>query len=120
MAGSMSRMPQRSLTRGPKYLSPVRPFVEGMILRTPYVRCSKPERSGSDPGRITKFNTEIMRVYRFLILCVSILAVGSLFAVSAQEGSPTQRLEVLRQKLETIKRSAATSASVLKDEGKDD
>ena len=36
------------------------------------------------------------------------------------EGSPAQRVEVLRQKLETIKRSAESSASVLKQEAKDE
>jgi outer membrane protein assembly factor BamD len=42
--------------------------------------------------------------------------------VSAQqkpgEGTPSQRLDVMRQKLETIRRSATSSASVLKDESK--
>jgi outer membrane protein assembly factor BamD len=45
-------------------------------------------------------------------------------AVSAQvrpgDGSPAQRLEVMRQKLETIRRSVSSAASVLKDEGKGD
>ncbi len=36
------------------------------------------------------------------------------------DGSPSQRLEVMRQKLETIRRSANSSASVLKRENKDD
>jgi len=36
------------------------------------------------------------------------------------DGSPSQRLEVMRQKLETIRRSATSSASVLKLESKDE
>jgi outer membrane protein assembly factor BamD len=36
------------------------------------------------------------------------------------EGSPAQRLDVVKQKLETIRRSAASAGSVLKQEGKDD
>ena len=36
------------------------------------------------------------------------------------DGSPSQRLEVMRQKLETIRRSATSAASVLKQEGEDD
>lgn len=35
------------------------------------------------------------------------------------DGSPSQRLEVMRQKLETIRRSASSSASVLKEENKE-
>lgn len=54
-----------------------------------------------------------------------ILALTALlsFSVSAQvkqgDGSPTQRLDVMKQKLETIRRSAASAASVLKDESTD-
>lgn len=40
--------------------------------------------------------------------------------VKPGDGSPSQRLEVMRQKLETIRRSANSSASVLKEEAKDD
>jgi outer membrane protein assembly factor BamD len=36
------------------------------------------------------------------------------------EGSPSQRLDVMRQKLETIRRSATSAASVLKQEGDED
>lgn len=36
------------------------------------------------------------------------------------DGTPSQRLEVMRQKLETVKRSAASSISVLRDEGDED
>src|SRR5215203_1780062 len=54
----------------------------------------------------------------FLIV-VSSLATGVL-AQKSGDGSVTQRLEVMRQKLETIRRSAASSSSVLKQETKDD
>ena len=64
-----------------------------------------------------------MRINKIVLAFLLTLAVGSLLAVNAQvggDGSPTQRLEVLRQKLETIRKSAASAASVLKDEGKED
>ncbi|MGH9948448.1 MAG: outer membrane protein assembly factor BamD, partial [Pyrinomonadaceae bacterium] len=51
------------------------------------------------------------------ILCLFV--IGSSLAVSAQvagEGSPSQRLEILRQKLETIRKSAVSAASVLEKE----
>ena len=54
----------------------------------------------------------------FLIV-VSSLATGVL-AQKPGDGSATQRLEVMRQKLETIRRSATSAASVLKQENKDD
>lgn len=45
-------------------------------------------------------------------------------AVSAQtkpnEGTPAQRLEVMRQKLETMRRSLSSAVSVIKDENKED
>ncbi len=51
------------------------------------------------------------------------LALLLTISVSAQvkpgDGSPSQRLDVMRQKLETIRRSASSSISVLKDENKD-
>ncbi len=46
-----------------------------------------------------------------IVFCLALAAFG-------QEGSVAQRLDVMRQKLETIKRSAASAASVLKDESK--
>jgi outer membrane protein assembly factor BamD len=50
---------------------------------------------------------------------VCVLALSSAFAqVKPGEGSPAQRLEVLRSKLETIRRSASSAASVLKEETK--
>jgi len=55
----------------------------------------------------------------FLLTVVFLSAEG--FAQARPgDGSPAQRLEVMKQKLETIRRSAASSASVLKDETKAD
>lgn len=56
---------------------------------------------------------------------VSLLVAVCLTAMTAMaqntgEGSDAQRLEVMRQKLETIRRAAASSASALKQEGSDD
>ncbi len=45
---------------------------------------------------------------------------GGLSQAKPGDGSPSTRLEVMRQKLETIRRSATSSASVLKEETKDD
>lgn len=45
------------------------------------------------------------------------LLVPSVFAQKPGDGSPAQRLEVMRQKLETIRRSATSAASALKQEG---
>jgi len=65
-----------------------------------------------------------MRINKIVLALVFAFICGSLVAVNAQiaggEGSPAQRLEVLRQKLETIRKSAASAASVLKAEGKED
>lgn len=60
----------------------------------------------------------------FLISMLGISVLLSLAATAnAQtkpgDGTPSQRLEVMKQKLETIRRSATSSASVLKEEGKD-
>ena len=63
-----------------------------------------------------------MLIKKFLFFVVVALAGGSLFFVQGQnaggDGSPTQRLEVMRQKLETIRKSAASAASVLEQEEK--
>src|SRR5688500_11841866 len=48
------------------------------------------------------------------------LVVTGLSQAKPGDGSPTTRLEVMKQKLETIRRSATSSASVLKEEAKDD
>ena len=53
-------------------------------------------------------------------MLITLLSGGSAaYAQNADgDGSPTQRLEVLRQKLETIRRSASSAASVLEKEEK--
>ena len=51
---------------------------------------------------------------------VSFLTSAALSQAKPGDGSPAQRIEVMKQKLETIRRSAASSASVLKDETKDE
>ena len=58
-------------------------------------------------------------------ILASFLIAAAVFAsgVAAQkpgDGSPAQRLEVMRQKLETIRRAATSAASVLKQENKDE
>ncbi|MGB7208083.1 MAG: outer membrane protein assembly factor BamD [Pyrinomonadaceae bacterium] len=55
-----------------------------------------------------------------LILAAFCFTAGAFGQAKPGDGSPSQRLEVMRQKLETIRRSAASSASVLKQEAKDD
>jgi outer membrane protein assembly factor BamD len=61
------------------------------------------------------------RSVKILSVLISIvLLVGGSLAQRPGDGSPTQRLEVMRQKLETIRRSATSAASVLKQENKDD
>ncbi len=57
----------------------------------------------------------------FISLFVAIgLLAGTAIAQQPGDGSPAQRLEVMRQKLETIRRSATSAASALKQEGEDD
>ncbi|MEO6333878.1 MAG: outer membrane protein assembly factor BamD [Pyrinomonadaceae bacterium] len=53
------------------------------------------------------------------VIVVGLLATG-VFAQKPGDGSPSQRLEVMRQKLETIRRSATSAASALKQEAKDE
>lgn len=62
------------------------------------------------------------KIRNFFILSVLLgAAVGSSVAQTKPgDGSPATRLEVMKQKLETIRRSATSSASVLKEEAKDD
>src|SRR4051812_34511334 len=60
---------------------------------------------------------------KYILTVFSLLAIMAASALSQAkqgDGSPSQRAEVMRQKLETIRRSAASSASVLKDESKDE
>lgn len=59
-----------------------------------------------------------------LVFFVLLTFLSSVFAVSAQnkagDGTPLQRLEVMRQKLESARRSLNSAASVLKEENKED
>jgi outer membrane protein assembly factor BamD len=55
-----------------------------------------------------------------LLVAIAMLATGALAQNAGGDGSVTQRLEVMRQKLETIRRSATSAASALKQETKDD
>lgn len=56
----------------------------------------------------------------WLLSIVALAGAVSFAQPKPGEGTPGQRLEVMRQKLETIRRSATSSASVLKDESKDE
>jgi outer membrane protein assembly factor BamD len=65
----------------------------------------------------------MIRIFSLAILFLA--AVGSVVPTLAQQqqqtgsnGSPTQRLEVARQKLETMRRSLSSAQSALKDESK--
>jgi hypothetical protein len=60
------------------------------------------------------------RVILGSILVLAGLLANSASAQKAGDGSATQRLEVMRQKLETIRRSANSAASALKQEGGDE
>ena len=65
-----------------------------------------------------------LRVNKAIIFSL-VLALSLTFAVSAQQsqssdGTPSQRLEVLRSKIDTMRRSLNSAISVLKDESKDD
>ena len=53
-------------------------------------------------------------------LVVSGLLANGVLAQKPGDGSASQRLDVMRQKLETIRRSATSAASVLKQESKDE
>lgn len=56
-----------------------------------------------------------------VLLFAAVAMLGaSVLAQKPGDGSPTQRLEVMRQKLETIRRSATSAASVLKQEADDE
>jgi len=69
------------------------------------------------------------RIMRMLLFCKKrVAAIGLFIAVfaicgsaqKAADGTPLQRLDVMRQKLETMRRSLTSAASVLKEEGADD
>jgi outer membrane protein assembly factor BamD len=55
-----------------------------------------------------------------LLIAIAFLATGVVAQNAGGDGSVTQRLEVMRQKLETIRRSATSAASALKQETKDE
>jgi outer membrane protein assembly factor BamD len=52
-------------------------------------------------------------------LIIVLAAIGS-YSQKPGDGTPLQRLDVMRQKLETVRRSLTSVLSVLKDEGKDE
>lgn len=54
-----------------------------------------------------------------LLLAAAFFSAAGYAQVKPGDGSPAQRIQVIKQKLETIRRSAASSASVLKEESKD-
>lgn len=56
----------------------------------------------------------------FLTLLLSVTFVISNFAQKAGDGTVSQRLDVMRQKLDTMKRSLNSVISVLKDDAKED
>ncbi|MCC6327240.1 MAG: outer membrane protein assembly factor BamD [Acidobacteria bacterium] len=53
------------------------------------------------------------------VMVIAVLVTAGFSQVKPGDGSPATRLEVMKQKLETIRRSAASSASVLKEENSD-
>lgn len=55
-----------------------------------------------------------------LLVAALMLPISSLAQAKPGDGTPTQRLEVMRQKLDTMRRSLNSAASVLKEENKDD
>lgn len=55
----------------------------------------------------------------FTISVISLVVLPT-FAQTAKDGTPMQRLEVMRQKLDTMKRSLKSAASVLKDDKQTD
>lgn len=54
------------------------------------------------------------------LVSIALLATSAIAQNAPGDGSNAQRLEVMRQKLETIRRSASSAASALKQETKDD
>ncbi|MCV4784899.1 hypothetical protein OFM36_36255, partial [Escherichia coli] len=52
-------------------------------------------------------------------LIIVLAAIGS-YSQKPGDGTPLQRLDVMRPKLETVRRSLTSVLSVLKDEGKDE
>ena len=66
----------------------------------------------------------VLHKYKAVLLSLFLIAgfavVGTAQKTKDAQGSITQRLDVMRQKLETMRRSLNSAASVLKDETKDD
>lgn len=62
--------------------------------------------------------TTIRKVFVFTAFVVTLLA-GTAFAQIRSDATPLQRLEVMRQKLDTMKRSLGSAASVLRTEDED-
>ena len=58
------------------------------------------------------------RYFLAAVLAALVLPIAG-FAQTRSDATPTQRLEVMRQKLDTMKRSLSSAASVLKTENKD-
>jgi len=63
-----------------------------------------------------------LNLYRlgFILLLLVVAASGVVNAQKAGDGTDLQRLEVMRDKLERMRRSLSTTASVLREENKDD
>ena len=63
-----------------------------------------------------------MYIKKFAFFVLAAVVGANVFAVYGQtadgDGTPTQRLEVMRQKLEIIRKSAASAASALEQEEK--
>src|SRR5688572_9381728 len=55
-----------------------------------------------------------------LVAVIAAFSVQVFAQAKPGDGSPSQRLEVMKQRLETIRRSAASAACVLKEEGEED
>lgn len=56
----------------------------------------------------------------FAVFAFAMFAASTALAQKANDGTPSQRLDVMRQKLETMRRSLNSAASVLKEENKSD
>ncbi|MGD9561006.1 MAG: outer membrane protein assembly factor BamD [Pyrinomonadaceae bacterium] len=61
----------------------------------------------------------LVRNFLVMLFVVTAMSVSGLAQVKPGDGSPTTRLDVMKQKLETIRRSATSSASVLEEEQED-
>jgi outer membrane protein assembly factor BamD len=59
-------------------------------------------------------------IFTLLVLSICLIFSGIAIAQSAGDGSPSQRLDVMRQKLETMRRSINGALSALKSDAKED